>query len=89
MSGLHATVPLSPIGRLTLASSDRGPNGFLWAGPPSGQLARGLWLVRFRNLAAAVAAVAAKPNKFRIIYMITGHPPAGFGEIPPLMVNKA
>ena len=33
------------------------------------------------DVAAAVAAVAAKPNKSRIIYMITGHRTLGFGEI--------
>ena len=33
------------------------------------------------DVAAAVAAVAAKPNKSRIIYMITGHRALGFGEI--------
>jgi uncharacterized protein YbjT (DUF2867 family) len=32
-------------------------------------------------VAAAVAAAAAKPNKSRIIYMITGHRALGFGEI--------
>jgi NAD(P)H dehydrogenase (quinone) len=30
---------------------------------------------------AAVATVAAKPNKSRIIYMITGRRALGFGEI--------
>jgi len=33
------------------------------------------------DVAAAVAAVAAKPNKSRTIYMITGHRALGFGEI--------
>jgi hypothetical protein len=33
------------------------------------------------DVAAAVAAVAAKPNKSRIIYMIMGHRALGFGEI--------
>jgi len=33
------------------------------------------------EVAAVVAAVAAKPNKSRIIYMITGHRALGFGEI--------
>ena len=33
------------------------------------------------DVAAAVAAVAAKPNISRIIYMITGHRALGFGEI--------
>src|SRR6266436_4132087 len=33
------------------------------------------------DVAAAVAAVAAKPNKPRIIDMITGHRALGFGEI--------
>jgi ParB-like nuclease domain len=33
------------------------------------------------DVAAAVAAVAAKPNKSRIICMITGHRALGFGEI--------
>jgi NAD(P)H dehydrogenase (quinone) len=33
------------------------------------------------DVGAAVAAVAAKPNKSRIIYMITGHRALGFGEI--------
>ena len=33
------------------------------------------------DVAAAVAAVAAKPDKSRIIYMITGHRALGFGEI--------
>jgi NAD(P)H dehydrogenase (quinone) len=33
------------------------------------------------DVAAAVAAIAAKPNKSRIIYMITGHRALGFGEI--------
>jgi len=33
------------------------------------------------DVAAAVAAVAAKPNKSCIIYMITGHRALGFGEI--------
>ena len=33
------------------------------------------------DVAAAVAAVAAKPNKSRIIYMITGHRALDFGEI--------
>ena len=33
------------------------------------------------DVAAAVAAVAAKRNKSRIIYMITGHRALGFGEI--------
>jgi uncharacterized protein YbjT (DUF2867 family) len=33
------------------------------------------------DVAAAVAAVAGKPNKSRIIYMITGHRALGFGEI--------
>jgi uncharacterized protein YbjT (DUF2867 family) len=32
-------------------------------------------------VAAAGAAVAAKPNKSRIIYMTTGHRALGFGEI--------
>jgi NAD(P)H dehydrogenase (quinone) len=33
------------------------------------------------DVATAVAAVAAKPNKSRIIYMITGHRALGSGEI--------
>ncbi len=33
------------------------------------------------DVAAAVAEVAAKPNKSRIIYTITGHRALGFGEI--------
>jgi NAD(P)H dehydrogenase (quinone) len=33
------------------------------------------------DVAAAVAAIAAKPNKSRTIYMITGHRALGFGEI--------
>jgi NAD(P)H dehydrogenase (quinone) len=33
------------------------------------------------EVAAAVAAVAAKPNTSRIIYMIRGHRALGFGEI--------
>jgi len=33
------------------------------------------------DVAAAVAAVAAKPNKSRIIYMIAGHRALSFGEI--------
>ena len=33
------------------------------------------------DVAAALAAVAAKPNKSRVIYMITRHRALGFGEI--------
>jgi NAD(P)H dehydrogenase (quinone) len=33
------------------------------------------------DVAGAVAAVAAEPDKSRIIYMITGHRALGFGEI--------
>jgi NAD(P)H dehydrogenase (quinone) len=38
-------------------------------------------LVSRDDVAAAIAAVAAKPNRSRIVYTITGHRPLGFGEI--------